>query len=101
LLDERFSALAQVYGTCLAVVGLGVLSVIALLGSPLSRRTALPGALVVGYTAFMSLPANAPALFPAVELLLVWVGAAFLLGRELWREAAPEISAALPLTEVG
>jgi hypothetical protein len=101
LLDERLSAQAQVYGTWLAVVGLGVLSVIALSGSPLSRRTALPGALVVGYTAFMSLPANAPALFPGVELLLVWVGAAFLLGRELWREAAPGISAALPMTEVG
>ncbi|HKB48238.1 MAG TPA: hypothetical protein VKC57_11115, partial [Ktedonobacterales bacterium] len=76
-LGGRLYAMMQWYGTGLAVVGLGILSVIALVRRPLSRRTALPAALAAGYVAFMSLPGNAPAILPGLELLLLWVGAAF------------------------
>jgi hypothetical protein len=96
--DPLYSQL-QSYGTWCAVVGLGILSVISLLRRPFSWRTGLPGALVVGYVAFMSLPSNAPAVFPEVQLLLLWVIAAFLLGRDLWTEAAPGAESPLPMPE--
>jgi hypothetical protein len=101
LLGEPLYAKLQSYGTWFAVVGLGILSVIALLSRPRGWRTGLPGALVVGYVMFMSLPSNAPTLFPGLPLLLLWVVAAFLLGRDLWRQAAPTIDAPVSLAEAG
>lgn len=100
-LGGRLYAMMQWYGTGLAVVGLGILSVIALVRRPVSRRTALPAALAAGYVAFMSLPRNAPAILPGLELLLLWVGAAFLLGRALWKEADSATGSLLPMTEAG
>jgi hypothetical protein len=85
-LNGRLYFMMQWYGTGLAVAGLAILSVITLVRRPLSQRTALPAALVAGYVAFMSLPGNAPAVLPGMELLLLWVGAAFLLGRSLWND---------------
>jgi hypothetical protein len=100
-LSERLYSLLQFYGTWFAVVGLGTLSVIALLSRSASRRTVLPAALVVGYVTFTSLPPNAPALVPGTPLLLLWVVAAFLLGRDLWKEAAAGTSSALGMGEAG
>jgi hypothetical protein len=101
VLDGRLYAVMRWYGTGVAVVGLGALSVLALVRRPLSRRAALPAALTAGYVAFMSLPGNAPAIFPGVELLLLWVGAAFLLGRALWTEAGSATGSLLPMTDAG
>jgi len=100
-LGEPLYAKLQSYGTWFAVVGLGLVSVIALLRRPFSWRTGLLGALVVGYLAFMSLPSNAPAVFPGVQLLLLWVVAAFVLGRDLWKEAAPGTGSSVPMTAAG
>jgi hypothetical protein len=101
VLSERAYAQMQSFGTWGAVVGMGIVSVITLLSRPVSWRAGLPGALVVGYVAFMSLPSNAPAIFPEIELLLLWVVAAFLLGRDLWNEAASGTRSPLATTEAG
>jgi hypothetical protein len=99
ILGEHVYAVAQRLGMWLAVLGLSILSVIALLRRPFNWRMGLPGALVVSYVAFMSLPSNATANIPAALLLVQWVAAAFLLGRDLWNDAAPGASAPLLATE--
>jgi hypothetical protein len=99
IVGEHVYAVSQRLGTGSAVLGLGILSAIALLQRPFRWRMGLPAALVVSFVAFMSLPSNASANFPAALLLVQWVAAAFLLGRDLWKDVTPGISAPLLATE--
>jgi hypothetical protein len=87
VLSERVYAHMQAFGTWGAIVGMGIVSVITLLSRPFSWRARLPS--------------HTPAIFPEIELLLQWVVAAFLLGRDLWNEAASGTRSPLATKEAG
>jgi hypothetical protein len=101
IVGDHLYAVSQRLGTWFAVLGLSVMSVIALLRRPFNWRMGLPAVLVVSFVAFMSLPSNATANFPAALLLVQWVGAAFLLGRDLWHDAALGGNARASVTVAG